>query len=294
MDMQMIKKIFCGVFVTIFFLQSVLPMECGMDDWHKRRIYNCYFPQQHAVDQNEITKFAERFKFFEALIDLVRNGNLDGLSKWCKSFTFESKDFDDFKFDEAGNSVLHYLVSDWSSEFRSVDSFLLDGSMYKNFKSDIKNVTKCVQYLKTRYDLKLEKTNNEGLTVMHVAASCGKISFIKVFFKLGQELLELKHKRGKTPLLFAAHEGQFESIKTLLLCGANVKAKDNSGRNIIHILFEEKKFDCCEELLKWLIYKKKKEIILKLLNDEDIEKKIPIACANEQFKKMLARFKLLD
>lgn len=283
----MFKKIFGYFFIAGVFLQSLSAMEA--EDWHKSRIYNRYFPIQCAVDQNVKNKFAARLEFFEGLIGFVRMGDFVALCNWCEKHKIEAKDFNEFKFDEAGNSFLHNLVSDWTSETSSsLDYF----TKYDNQQKDLKDkyyfesVKKCIKYLIEKYNLNLKKTNNEGLTVMHIAASCGKLVFIKIFLDLDTELLKLKHKRGKTPFLMAAHEGQWKSIQLFLENGVDLYTTDIRGWNIFHILIKEKKVDCCKMLVRWV---KNKMVLLSLLTAKDSYGKRPLDCADKHFRHELER-----
>ena len=69
---------------------------------------------------------------------------------------------------------------------------------------------------------------------LFLAIYSSKIKVVELL-ALNQELLEIRDKRGSTPLLVALIYGQIEIGKVLLKAGANAKATNNFGENALHL-----------------------------------------------------------
>lgn len=80
----------------------------------------------------------------------------------------------------------------------------------------------------------LEAIDVNGDNILHVAASHGKTEVVELLTH-NKNLLEAKGSSlGCTPLLFAAGHGHRATCETLVKAGADIKATNSSGYNILH------------------------------------------------------------
>ena len=70
-----------------------------------------------------------------------------------------------------------------------------------------------------------------GLTGLHEASRLGHNPIIKSLIVNNANIDEKDDHKGKTPLIYAASEGQTLVVKTLLLSGADDKIEDEDGNN---------------------------------------------------------------
>ena len=73
-----------------------------------------------------------------------------------------------------------------------------------------------------------EKVNDGGDTLLHAAATFGKIESIQCLVSLGIDV-NAKNNNGWTPIYYAADQGKIESIQCLVKLGADVNARSNDG-----------------------------------------------------------------
>src|SRR5687768_3205846 len=76
----------------------------------------------------------------------------------------------------------------------------------------------------------IDKDSCNGL---HRAVKAGQTEVVRTLLVMHRELLESKNRSGNTPLLLAAFSS-LETCKLLLKAGADPKAKDINGWNMLH------------------------------------------------------------
>ena len=74
-----------------------------------------------------------------------------------------------------------------------------------------------------------EKFNNNGLSLLHIAAQLGNIESIKCLVSLGIDVNERNNNFGYTPICCAIEGGQIGSVQCLAKLGADVNARINGG-----------------------------------------------------------------
>ncbi|WP_047759194.1 MAG: ankyrin repeat domain-containing protein [Wolbachia endosymbiont of Armadillidium vulgare] len=76
-----------------------------------------------------------------------------------------------------------------------------------------------------------------------------------------QEILRFKNKLGDTPLIYAVKQGQIDTVRFLLLQGADPRAVNNSFKSPIDIAIEKKQIDIINAIAEMMPY---------LLEDKEI------------------------
>lgn len=70
---------------------------------------------------------------------------------------------------------------------------------------------------------------SSGLSALAAAAAEGHIDVIRALVRNGQATIDLPDLNGRTPLMYAAEQGQPAALHTLLQLKADVNAQDNTG-----------------------------------------------------------------
>lgn len=91
--------------------------------------------------------------------------------------------------------------------------------------------------------------DEDGYTLLHVAAEAGSISNAKLLVLDDEELMEAEDKQGRTPLHVACIKGYRNIVSILLENGANPLVKMEGGLNCLEVAAENKQDDVVEELL---------------------------------------------
>ncbi len=88
-----------------------------------------------------------------------------------------------------------------------------------------------------RYGAKSSVKGEQGWAAIHYAAFHNYQSIVAHLASVDPGCIELEtgDKQKATPLLLAARNGGFDTVKALIELGANVKAIDSFSRNIVHI-----------------------------------------------------------
>jgi len=76
------------------------------------------------------------------------------------------------------------------------------------------------------------------------------VNVISLLCTLGAQV-ELLNSAGFTPLLCAVWNGNIETVRYLVKCGVNFKAKDNSERNVLHLAVQKKHYKLLESLFEY-------------------------------------------
>ena len=77
------------------------------------------------------------------------------------------------------------------------------------------------------------KVNNDGDTMLHLAAWNGNLGRVKELIVKGA-YVDAKNLYGNTPLMFAVRRGHLEVVQFLVLQGADVNAKNKYGVTPLH------------------------------------------------------------
>ncbi|HEY4255464.1 MAG TPA: ankyrin repeat domain-containing protein, partial [Chlamydiales bacterium] len=77
-------------------------------------------------------------------------------------------------------------------------------------------------------------TNADKKNALHLAGIAGRAEVVQLF-ATDKRLLEAKDAQGFTPLLSAAYFGHRKACEILRAAGANVKATDSNGQNVLHL-----------------------------------------------------------
>ena len=72
-------------------------------------------------------------------------------------------------------------------------------------------------------------------TCLHMAASRGQLSSVRLLLAKGVDINSPKHNRGLTPLHVAARFGHAEIARALVDAGASLNARDSKGRTPAHL-----------------------------------------------------------
>jgi hypothetical protein len=293
------KKIFLGFFINVFFVSVVFSMDQkdGQpkhdSSYYENKIFPTkMYPWEIVQESEKHQTYQQKHLFFKKMVQLVRDGNLDAIQTLIKesSNIIKVDDFNTFVLDQKGNTFLFYLFSvlvkqDNGYCFKHLPLDQIDQSKKEKIKA-------CLNYLVKNYQLDFKKKNKDSWNVMHAAASCGATDFMEIFLELDPELLEIKHERGKTPLLIAANVGNFDSIDFLLENGANVKTTDSRGWNLFHVFAFANQIECCKLVINGATDDKNNlSVVVELLKQKDKEQRTPALVAfahkNEDFGKYL-------
>jgi len=96
----------------------------------------------------------------------------------------------------------------------------------------LENKLKAVEWF-LEQEIPIELTNDEGATVVHIAAQKGYVEILALLKKRGTDLLS--ESKGFVTLHIAAHNNQTEVIEWLLKQGIPVNTKDDEGLTLVHI-----------------------------------------------------------
>lgn len=87
-------------------------------------------------------------------------------------------------------------------------------------------------------DAAAKAQNNDGKTVLILAAEANNKDVIEYVLPKTKALLETKDKSGNTPLLAAVQSANPDAARSLVKAGANVNAKNASGKTPVQIAKE--------------------------------------------------------
>ena len=107
------------------------------------------------------------------------------------------------------------------------------------------------------YGADINATTDNGETLLHSVAGAfvtdsSTVDMVMWILKKDIKMLHSKTTRGSTPLHFAALSGNSEIVRLLILCGADVNARDNEGNTPLHdaMFNEERSLDGVKILLE--------------------------------------------
>lgn len=260
----LIKKIFFSFLNIIFVFSVIFSMEVDPS--------TIFSPKDHSLEYLEKYKKQQSFK---EILKLVRNGDLAQLQLYPLEII--KADFNTFEFDENGNTFIFYVFSILAMQ---KDNYYFEHLTLDQTKKE--QIVLCLKYLIEKYNLNLRKKNKDSWSAMHAAASCGAIEFMDILFELDPSLLEIKHDRGKTPLLIAANVGCFESMDFLLKKSANFRAVDSRGWNIFHVFAMTNQYGCCKQILDNASKDPEDlDFVFELLQQKDKQQRLPADVAFE-------------
>ncbi|XP_008212116.2 ankyrin repeat domain-containing protein 65-like [Nasonia vitripennis] len=127
---------------------------------------------------------------------------------------------------------VNVLLRDHHMFFLEKELTILHALLRKDSSSSNEQLIELVK----NYGANLQARDCDGQTALHYAAMTGRIREAKLFLKKGANS-NAADNNGMTPLLAAAQSIKANELLPLLIMhGANVKARDVDGRNILHWL----------------------------------------------------------
>lgn len=109
------------------------------------------------------------------------------------------------------------------------------------FKDQIGTLTIASEYAMINHPKinEMKELNNENVNDFDkfydiLKDSCSSNDEVPFIYAAREKLLERKSKYGKTPILWAANNNNFDLVKMLVKYGADASARDNDGKNILH------------------------------------------------------------
>ncbi|QJT94912.1 ankyrin repeat domain-containing protein [Wolbachia endosymbiont of Diaphorina citri] len=116
---------------------------------------------------------------------------------------------------------------------------------------DFKKVKDLVNRGASLEDANIDAQDKEGKTPLHFAAQEGDFGMVQFFLDRGANI-EIKDKYGWTPLHFAASSNKFDIVKLLFDKNANIKARDTYGNTPLHMAAQ---YSSKLEIVKFLLDK---------------------------------------
>ena len=83
----------------------------------------------------------------------------------------------------------------------------------------------------------IKEFKSEGKTLVHIASASGKANILKYILEKCDSALDVVNAsdlNGYTPLMNATNSGNVETIRLLLLHGAEVNKRNNNGASCVH------------------------------------------------------------
>lgn len=107
----------------------------------------------------------------------------------------------------------------------------------------------CLEFLLQLKGINVTKRSPEGRTILHEAADVGSTTEVKMILRHpdGPKLISTRDVDGREPVVTAALKGNIDVVVLLLKNGANLAAKDSSGRTTVDAIF------CNGPQLDWVI-----------------------------------------
>ena len=267
--------------------------DSSKDTAKKEKLYQEFekFLSQNKVNLNFCDMGAPILEFVEPDIELmeflINHGadvNFIGKGKYCKPVIF-------FSLSYSGDKKL--LKRKLEKGEISKEEF--DKEMKKVVERNIKVIRFLVSKgAKLEYKKKVEQYRSKLLdtvipahiernTILHEVAKevideYG-LPLLEEVYKVASKYLNEKNDKGETPIMIAAKRANIEAILFFLNKGANVKIRDNEGRNILHLLFgsddilspyTQEEFDRLDKVVSILLKKGLN------INSKDSEGKTPI------------------
>ena len=94
----------------------------------------------------------------------------------------------------------------------------------------MENNVSLVKLLLDSTDLKLNKTGEDGLYPLHLAAATGSLECVEYLVQAGAEINVFQ--KGISPLDLAVLQGEFDCARFLIQCGANIQNIRNGFSDI--------------------------------------------------------------
>jgi len=94
---------------------------------------------------------------------------------------------------------------------------------------------RAASFLKRGADM--NRKNDQGDTVLHIAASLGRTDFAELLIAHGADV-NVRNKFGETPLHVAASAGSKDVLALLIAKGADLNATNPRGRTPLHVASE--------------------------------------------------------
>ena len=94
-------------------------------------------------------------------------------------------------------------------------------------------IDECYTRIAAFWECSVEEVKNYGVTLLHSAVGFGKIETVKSLVLAGEDI-QAKDKGGRTPLHVAVVIGRTEIAELLVSAGANLPTKTKGGRTPLH------------------------------------------------------------
>lgn len=154
----------------------------------------------------------------------------------------------------SGRTALHFTIN---TRNKPMAFLLLDSGIDVNF-GEPPPVFSAIQMrdedlveeLIETHSANLQRTDQNGNSVLHVAAEKGNVATLQLLLSRNESHLEAKNSKGETPLLAAFRSGLMVNADLLLSRGSNIQVKDNEGKNVFFYAFLNKDYDLIEKLFK--------------------------------------------
>jgi hypothetical protein len=120
------------------------------------------------------------------------------------------------------------MAYEWMQKWinKKVSSFISVRDVVLKNRTDILS-----RFIDLEFDLDVK--NNNGSTVLHIAAYYGKYDIVYLLLK-NRINLNLQNKQGQTPLHFAVYKNRKDIVYMLLNAGADRNIENNKGENVLY------------------------------------------------------------
>jgi ankyrin repeat protein len=120
--------------------------------------------------------------------------------------------------------ALYERIGNHTAEFRR--------ALYSGNINHVEEMLKAHPSLANAKDM--DRGQGTGWTPLHVAANLGDPDLVKLLVRYGAKV-NVKDKRGLTPLLWTAFAGRHEAAAALLSNGADINARGPDGRTTLDL-----------------------------------------------------------
>lgn len=112
------------------------------------------------------------------------------------------------------------------------DSYSYGHHTNSKLKHYDKLVEKCMELL-IIYKVKVDASNSDGQTALHLAAKAGKLKLVQLLVEQGFATWSKPDKEGNTPFIAAAQRGHVEIVKYLFNQGASLEDRNKKGETAL-------------------------------------------------------------
>ncbi|XP_073975399.1 transient receptor potential cation channel A1 isoform X5 [Rhodnius prolixus] len=188
-------------------------------------------------------------------------------------------------YDSEGNVPLHSAVH--SGDFKAVELCLKSGAKISTQQHDLSTPVHlaCAQgaldIVKLMFGLQpaeiitcLQSCDVQKMTPLHCAAMFDRAEIVQYLIQEGADINCLD-KEKRSPLLLAGSRGGWRTVLTLIKLRANIRLKDSSDRNVLHLVVMNggRLDEFAEEVIKIILIQclkaQSKQSLQELLNEKD-------------------------